>query len=314
MPDAYTGTSALSLDQAAWDAYVRYALRPELYFDPLVDVTPTNQTQQGSSVAFTFMNDLAAASTALSETVDVDAVALSDSQVTLTLAEYGNAVVTTAKVRGTSFISLDPVVANIIAFNAGISIDTIARNVTQAGTNVRYSGAATSRATVAATHTITSANIRRILADMRGANVATIGGFYAAMIHPDVSYDLRGETGAAAWRDPHVYSQPAEIWQGEIGAYEGFRFMETPRAPVFVDAGVTSTVDVYATLFMGREAIAKAHSTADGNGTQPRVVDGPVVDKLRRFVPVGWYHLVAYGVARQAALRRLESASSIGTN
>jgi hypothetical protein len=44
------------------------------------------------------------------------------------------------------------------------------------------------------------------------------------------------------------------------------------------------------------------------------MVDVPVTDALRRFEGMGWKHLVGYGVFRQAALRRIESASSIGTN
>ena len=49
---------------------------------------------------------------------------------------------------------------------------------------------------------------------------------------------------------------------------------------------------------------------------EPRtvVVPGPVTDKLRRNVPMGWYWLGAYGVFRQASLRGVESASSIGAN
>jgi hypothetical protein len=68
---------------------------------------------------------------------------------------------------------------------------------------------------------------------------------------------------------------------------------------------------VYGTLFLGRQALAKAHSIVDGNGENPHIVPGPVTDYLRRFLPLGWYHLVGYGVFRQAALRRVESSSSI---
>lgn len=315
MAHAYTTTGSLSLDQASWDTYVRFALRPQLFFDSWATVQADNITQQGSSVGFTFMSDLAAATTALSETVDLDAVAMADSQITLTPAEYGNAVITTAKARATSFVDLDPIAANLIAYNAGLSIDTIARNTAQAGTNVRYASTAVSRVTVGAAMTLTAANVRRTLADMRNAFVAPVSGtYYAALIHPDVSYDLRGETGAAAWRDPHTYSQPGEIWSGEVGAFEGFRFSESPRAPLFADAGVGGTVDVYATLFVGQEAIGKAYSTADGNGPDPSVVPGPVTDTLRRLVPIGWYHFVGYGRTREAALRRFETSSSIGTN
>jgi len=313
--DAITTTASVTYDQAAYDRMAYFSLRPELYFDAVADVQPTRQAMPGSSVVFSIQTDMAVASTAINESVDVDAVALSNSQVTLTLAEYGNVAMTSAKLRGVSFIELSPVVANVIGYNAGISIDTVARDVLKAGTNVRYSGQATARNTVIPTDNLVANNVRRALADLRGSNVATIGGLYISFIHPDVSYDLRGQTGAASWRDPHTYSQPGEIWNGEVGAFEGFRFIETPRAPIFADAGSSTTLtDVYRTLFLGRQGLAKCFSVTDGNGAFPKVVVGPVTDHLRRQQPLGWYWLGAYGIFRQESVRAFESASSIGTN
>ena len=313
--------SDLLVDQVAYNLAADFSLRPELYFDGVADVKPTAQAHPGSSVKFEIFTDLAVASTALNESTDLTAESMADSQVTVTLAEYGNAVKTSAKVRGTSYIvPFDPIVANLIGFNAGVSIDTLARDVLKAGDNVRYATGGTtdptSRLTVEANDTLVAYDVRRTLADLRGANVPTISnGYYHAYIHPDVSFDLRGETGAAAWRDPHTYSQPGEIWNGEVGAFEGFRFIESPRAPVFADAGSSTTLtDVYATLFLGRQSLAKAYSYTDGNGAMPRIIPGPVTDTLRRFVPLGWYWFGGYSVYRQACLRRVESASSIGTN
>lgn len=315
MADAYTGAGALLIDQTAYDLAVYHALRPLLYFDQVADVQSTRQSFNGAAVKFTIVNDLSVATTALNESTDISAVALSDSQVTLTLAEYGNAIISTKILRSTSFVPFDPIAANVIGYNAGQSVDTIAMNVLKAGDNVRYTGQAVSRATTIPTDKLTANNVRRALADLRGASVMDFGGYYGAFIHPDVSYDLRSETGAAAWRDPHTYSQPDEIWMGEIGAFEGFRFVETPTAPVFADAGSSTTLtDTYRTLFIGRQALAKAHSYSDGNGPYPMVVPGPVTDKLRRNVPLGWYWIGAYGIFRQAALRAVETASSIGSN
>lgn len=319
MADTYTTTASVSYDQTAYDRMAYFALRPELYFDRVADVGTTRQTMPGSAVVFSIQSDLAAATATLNESVDVDALALANTQVTLTLLEKGNAVVTTAKLRLTSFVEIDPIVANVVGYNAGLSIDTIAADVLASGTNVRYATGGTTdptaRNTVEIGDTLTAWDVRRALADLRGANVPTIGGNYVAYIHPDVSFDLRGETGAAAWRDPHTYSQPTEIWNGEVGVFEGFRFIETPRAPVFADAGSSTTLtDVYRTMFLGRQALAKAYSTGEGNGALPKVIMGPVTDKLRRFVPVGWYWFGAYGIFRQAALRAVESSSSIGTN
>jgi len=41
-------------------------------------------------------------------------------------------------------------------------------------------------------------------------------------------------------------------------------------------------------------------------------VRGPVVDSLMRFNPVGWYWLGGYGIFRQAAIRVINSSSSLG--
>lgn len=321
MADAYTGASALLIDQTAYDLAVYHALRPLLYFDQVADVQATRQSFNGAAVKFTIVADLSVATTALNESTDVSAVAMSDSQVTLTLVEYGNAIISTKIIRSTSFVPFDPMAANVIGWNAGQSIDTIAQAVLAAGSNVRYAagnggtGSAVGRTSVASDRLLGASDVRRALADLRGGSVMDFGGYYGAFIHPDVSYDLRGQTGAAAWRDPHTYSQPDEIWMGEIGAFEGFRFVETPTAPLFADAGSSTTLtDVYRTMFMGRQALAKAHSYSDGNGAYPMVIPGPVTDKLRRNVPLGWYWLGAYGIFRQAALRGVESASSIGTN
>lgn len=314
MPDAMTATGTVTSDVAAYERLAYFALRPQMYFDAMCDVKPTRQTNPGATVTFQFWTEMAAVSAAIAESTDIDAVAIGDSQVTVTLAEYANAANTTFKVRATSFLEVDRDVANLIGYNAGISLDTVARNIVQAGTNVRYAGAATSRVTVAAAHTLAAANVRRAFTDLERANVAQFGGLYNAVIHPDVKYDLRAETGAAAWRDPHTYSQPNEIWTGEIGEFEGFRFISSPRSPVFVDAGVTSTVDVYRTLFMGRQAIAKAYSNAEGNGPLPRVIAGPVIDKLRRFHPLSWFWFGGYSVFRQDSLRAVESSSSIAVN
>ena len=312
---ADTVQASTDFAQTAYDLMTYYALRPQMYFDAVADVQPSNQSQAGSAVKFTVMNDLAFATTALNESTDVTPVAISDSQVTVTLAEYGNAVTTTALARGTSFLDLDPVVANLVGYNAGGSLDTLAKNILQAGTNVNYSGGAAARNQVTPADTLTASDVRAIRAALLRNNVPMIGGYYMSFIHPDASYDLRGQTGAATWNEPHAYSDPSNIWTGELGSFSGFRFIETPRAPVFADAGSSTTLtDVYRTLFMGRQALAKAYSYVDGNGPFPMTIPGPVTDSLRRFVPIGWYWLGAYAIFRQASLYGVESASSIGKN
>ena len=295
-----------------------FALRSELLFDQAADVQASNQTMPGSSVIFTIFSELAVASTPLTETSDVDPVAMADSNVTVTLTEYGNTINTTAKLRGTAFLDVDAAAANLIGYNAGNSMDTVVREVLAAGTNVVYGGGGStnpsSRATVQAEDIIEANDVRRVTAALRGANVSPWSGYYIGFIHPDVSYDLRRETGNASWNAPHVNMDTANIYTGEIGTFESVRFIETPRTKVRTDLGESSTVDVYDTYIMGRQALAKAYSFVDGNGPVPSVRRGPVVDSLMRFNPIGWYWLGGYGRFREASLRRIESSSSIGAN
>lgn len=393
---ALTQVSSLDLSKAAYEMLAYYALRPELYYDALVEVQSTNATNRGTSVTFTIASDLAEATTALTETSDITPVAMADSYVTVTPLEYGNAVQLTAKLGATAFMEVNPIAANIVGFNAGISTDGIARAAAGAGTNVAYSNGKTSRASLTESDTITGNDVRKAVASLRRNNVATFNGLYKGIIHPDASYDFRGATGGTNWSDPHVYSDPSGIYNGVIGNFQGVQFMETPRAPFFADGGVASwtistiavsgdvatltssaahglavgdtitisgatatsgtgstnqtgfnrqfvvatvpstttltvsvaglsnvnpgtgltltaaTVDVYGTLVMGRQALAKAFSTGGGYGEQPIIVDVPVVDTLRRFTGVGWKHFVGYSVFHQAAMYRIESGSSIG--
>ena len=392
---ALTQVSSLDLSKAAYEQLAYYALRPELYYDALVEVQSTNATNRGTSVQFTIASDLVEATTALTETSDITPVAMSDSYVVVTPLEYGNAVQLTAKLGATAFMEVNPIAANVVGWNAGISTDGIARNAAGSGTNVAYTAGST-RAGLAKTNILTGNDVRKAVASLRKNNVPTFNGMYKGLIHPDVSYDFRGQTGGTNWSDPHVYSDPSGIYNGVIGNFQGVQFMETPRAPFFSDGGtnsftvstiavsgsvatittsaahglavgdtltisgatatsgtgstsqvgfnaqftiatvpstttltvsvaglsnvnpgtsltlVVSAVDVYGTLVMGRQALAKAFSTGGGYGEQAIIVDVPVIDTLRRFTGIGWKHFVGYAPFRQAALYRIESGSSIG--
>jgi N4-gp56 family major capsid protein len=317
MSDVFTSTTSISdIVKEAFDRTSYFALRPELYFDQVSTVRATNQAMPGNTVTFTKISDLAEATTPLSETADPFAVGMSETQVSVTLEEYGNVMVTTAKLRALSFLDVDMDAANIVGYNAGVSVDTLAREALSLGTNVSYAvGALTapvSRATVEAEDTLDGTDVRKVTAQLRSANVPTLGGgFYVGMIHPNVSFDFRGANGAANFRDPHIYVDTQNIYVGEIGAWEGIRFIETPRAKIYTASG-SGGINVYATHIVGFQALAKAVANAAGYGEQPMIVRGPVTDRLERLQPIGWKHLVGYKVFREESVRRIESSSSLG--
>ena len=139
-----TGVSNVTYVQAAYDRMAYFSLRPELIFDQLADVKSVNQSMPGSSVTFTIQNDLLPAVTPLSQSTDITTQTLSNSQIVVSLAEYGSAVTTNAVLRGESYVEIDPIVANVIGYNAGVSIDSVARNaLSYGGTQFKNVGTAT---------------------------------------------------------------------------------------------------------------------------------------------------------------------------
>ena len=171
---AYTTTSTLD-DQVstAFDQVAHFALRSQPLFEMVADVRSTAQSHNGSGVQFTFYADMDQATSALTENSDVTAVALTDSATTVTLAEYGNAVITTAKVRGTSFLNVDADAANIVGYNMADSLDKIVSDVANGGSNVTHVGQ-TSRGAITASDVYTAAEGRKAVAQLRGLSLIHI--------------------------------------------------------------------------------------------------------------------------------------------
>jgi N4-gp56 family major capsid protein len=316
MPNAFTdtGTGSLgtSLVQAAYDRYVEFALRAIPLIRDVADKRPAQQAMPGSSVVFQLYSDMAKATSPLTETTDPDAVALGNTtSVSVTLNEYGNAALATRKLELFSLSDVDPAIANIIAFNMADSLDELALTELRGGTNAIYSASSTGTVPtgttgIGTTNTLKSADVRKAVAKLRaGKAVPRMGELYWCGIHPEVSHDLRAETGAGGWREAHVYndSGAGQLWPGSIGTYEGAMFVESPRLYNATDGA--SSARVFRTIVAGQQALAEAVAE------EPHVIIGPVVDKLMRFRPIGWYGVLGWKRYREAALYRIESTSSI---
>jgi hypothetical protein len=141
--------------------------------------------------------------------------------------------------------------------------------------------------------TLSAATLRQAYTTLAAANVPKFGNLYWGVIHPDQSYDLRGETDNGSWRIPQEYSggMSGGIITGEVGQFEGFKIIETTQ--------IDAVVGDYKAVFGGRECLAKAVSRSDGYGDSPRVVSTSTLDRLQRFNYIGWKHLVGYGLFRE---------------
>jgi N4-gp56 family major capsid protein len=309
----YTSTDSASLGgtagsaglvQKAYDKFIEFALRDEPLIRAVADKRPVSPTNNGNVVVLQKYADLANATTALTETSDIDGVTVgTPTSVTITMQEFGNATTNTRALKLFSLTEVDPDIVTLMARNQADSIDALAMTALRGGTNVIYAGStATSTATITAAATLTAANISKAVAKLRGNKASgKRGAEYWAGIHPDVSHDLMLENG---WLIPNAYgSDQMRIWAGEVGRFKGAFFVESPRLYSATDGA--SSAKNYRTILVGQQALAEAVAE------EPHTVIGPVTDKLNRFRPIGWYGVLGFARFREEALFRIESGSSI---
>jgi len=267
---------------------------------------------EGDTVNFRRFNRLEPATTALTEGVTPTGNNLSISEITATVAQYGDFVTITDKL---DLVGIDPVATETVEVQgeqASETLDIVVRNVVAAGTNVYYPGGGTSRVEVEAGHTIDGDAVRRIRQIMARNNVKSPRGSdgYIAFIHPDNSHDVMGD---AQWKDVALYQGGTKIVNGEIGKLHGVRFVETTLAPVWEDEGAASA-DVYGIIVIG----ADAYGVPDIAGSsKPETIikgfgSGGTSDPLNQRSTIGWKAMLATVRLQELAILRVEVAASVG--
>lgn len=328
MADIFTGAGlgvdgapnnlATNLVTMAYDKLVEKNLRLQPQFRAIVDKKPGSLTHNGSSVRFQFHNDIAdtdIATARLSEAVDPDAVAMpATSYVNVEEDEFGRVVIPTRKLGLMSLADVDPWIANAVAFNMAKTLDNGVRAVLDTTANLlantvasgvtkvqgRYDGVNINGGTgsTAANSGMSGEAIREATTKFRSKGVMErFGAFYVSYIHPEVSHQLRTETGANTWRTPHDYQNASALLAGELGSWEGVRFIETPNVTTSTASGVTT----YNSYVLGAQALAEAV------WKEPKIEFGNISDKLNRFRPVGWHGILNWALYRPQSLIKITS-------
>lgn len=299
------------LVETAYDRQMGWYLRDQPQWRQLIDKRPGNQAMPGDVVVLSLHNSLGLATTPLTETVDPDAVAApAPTRVSVTMNEYGNAAMTTLRLRELGFTKPDAEIAKMIAFNMLDSVDAIIRATADGGTNLLYMNGGNPATSGGTLNGVTATDILGRKPSVIGVKLLERqkvlpkdGNRYVAIAHPDVTYDLQAETGATAWIQPHTEGTDTQaVYSGVVGDFMGARYVETTR---ITTAANSVPVTVYTTYMFGQEALVEV--TAE----DPHVVIGPQVDKLKRFFPIGWYTLFGHAIYRSQALVQIKTTSSI---
>jgi hypothetical protein len=287
-----TGSDQIdSLITRAYDLAAARPFRRQIIFADLVTARPTRQSHNGAVVSLNMVTDLDDDPTTalLVEDYDVVPTPLKSFRSDLILKEYGRVVTTTALARGTTMIPLDPIAAERVGRNMGATLERLAFNSALVAGGINNDGTAGSTPAVVTVTGSPSDTLRAASQYFRDRSIEPYDdGLYRAVLAPSAETALRKEADAAGWRYWQINQDPGggtgSIEYGFVGVYEGFRIYTSPLIP-----GATGGI------FLAKDGLAMAHSTAPGFGPMPGVVVSPVVDRLRRFASVGWYFLGGFG-------------------
>ena len=136
----------------------------------------------GKTIEFRKFSSLAKALTPLTEGVTPDGKTLDVSTITATVSQYGDFITQSDMLELTALDNTILEATKLLGRQAGATLDTVVRNVLQAGTNVTYcpkivSGvetAVTSRANLDATAQLTVKVLQQVVAKLRAQNAPTI--------------------------------------------------------------------------------------------------------------------------------------------
>jgi N4-gp56 family major capsid protein len=209
-------------------------------------------------VYWTRWTNLPLVSAGQGEGVPTTAVSMTATNVTGSTAQYDAAVSISDILAYVSFGDVMKEAMSRLAYNAGLSIDTVVRNtIATAGTLQSATGVAGAAWTsIPATGTLTVAEVKKAIRTLRrNDSMEQPDGYFIAVVHPDTLYDLMTDTATGAWLDASKYtdSQVQNIMKGEVGRIAGARFVETSNAYVR-GTGVTASASIYVTNLFARDA------------------------------------------------------------
>jgi N4-gp56 family major capsid protein len=279
------------------------------YFNPGSPLI--SQQKDGDSSVATFIKyaNLTGGTTELTDGEEVTSEAIVDSEVNITLKEYGNVVTNTKLAEVVTAGRLDPATAILVGKNMGESMEKLAIQTLEGATNELTVNASGEGSTIAS-NILTDSYFDKAYNKLRRAKIPTVmDRLYVAVLHPDVILDLKEGTSAGDWYDLNKYTDAEIVNSGRIEVFKGFVVLESANVSINADAG-NGNVDTYHSIFMGYNALGMARS----NSAPPQPTFVGETDKLNRFAHFGWYGIFNYGIIDSSAVWLVTSASSVGNN
>lgn len=285
----------------------------------------------GNQIKFRRYTQLAAATTPLTEGTTPAGSSLAVTDLTSTLAQYGDFVTLTDMVSMTNQDAVITEATDVLGDQAGTTIDQIRRDVLVAGTNVAYANGVAARVNVNVK--FTNADLDKAIRFLNvqnakflknqinagtGIGTGSVRQSYISLVHPDVQYDLESLTGYRALSD---YGSQEGTIENEVGAYKNIRFITSTNCKIFAGGGAAGTTvyknngvnfDVYVTLIIAENAYGVCPLSGEAMNTYVKALGSAgTADPLEQRSTVGWKATTTTKILNDSWLIRLESAASL---
>ena len=274
-------------------------------------------------------NRIAASTTALTEGVTPSASTTTVTDVTATLAQYGQHVQITDVIMDTHE---DPTLAELSAAlgqTAGEAQEMIIWNAIKAGTQVQYSNgsarntlntainANTCRKAIRQLRNQDAKPVSQMLKATPGLGTQPIPKCFVAFVHPNVDMDLQNTTNfPSGFVRVQNYGTYSPICDGELGSFENIRFVASTLYSPLANAGSATlnsmlggtNVDVYQTVVTGSDAYASVDLGAGTSGLTPFVIQPKHTDSdpYAQRGKVGFKMYSAAAILNDAWMTRIE--------
>ena len=233
----------------------------------------------GKTIEFRKYSPLPKLTTPLQEGVTPDGQSLNMSTIEATVAQYGGYITLSDMLILTAIDNNLVQATKLLGAQAGATLDTITREVLNGGTNVIFCGDKEAREDLDSSSLLTVDDVKKAVRLLKTQNAEQINGAWVGIIHPDIAYDL---TNDPLWKDVKTYSDPSDIYEGEIGKIFGVRFVETTEAKIF-EGGV------YSTLILGDNAYGVTEISGGGlEHIVKQLGSAGTADALNQRATAGW--------------------------
>ena len=288
---------------------------------------PKNST---NAVKFRRYNALPLATTPLTEAVTPSATSLTVTDVTTTLAQYGDVMQFSDVIADTHEDPVLQMAMEVAGEQAGQTLETLLFNIIKAGTMVSYANGVARNAVNTpltkalqqkATRHLKRQNGKTINRAMKSTAMwgsEAIQAGYFAIIHPDVENAVRAMSGFVAVAD---YGQVTPF-ENELGAVDDVRYLSSTLYSAFADAGGAAggtyvstggtNCDVYPVIYIAKDAFASVVLRGH-EAVTPTVVNAKPSDSdpLAQRSKVGWKTYFAAAILNDNWLHRVEVAAAV---